>query len=152
MTKSKPSTVPPEVREVAAELDVDPDIVHDLERHIESDVELPSRSGPKLTLRAYMDLLWERASSERKDASQWARLLAPVMFGPVIRDQERRADAEALARQRELAEQLAMGESGDDRPASTGMTVLEVPPNKARPHIARAVEAEVVGMPGRPRK
>jgi hypothetical protein len=147
-TKSRPITVDAEV--VSEAFGLDAEYVLDVDAHVQSDAEIDAPEGVgRLTVRSFMDLCWRRASSERKDAASWGRLLAPVMLGPTIRGQERRE--EETARQGTIDAQRALtvestlvggvGVAGA-RPRGGGMVVLEVPPNKARPHVPKAPDAD----------
>jgi hypothetical protein len=131
-----------EAEAVASLLGVDPGIAMDVESIIDSDTQLDLPEGP-LTLRNYLKLCWKRASSTRKDAAQWARLLAPPMLGPVLQAQERQS---AVAGKQGLTAELSDGDSAKVT-SRAGMTVLEVPANKARPFLNQTpeiVDAELV--------
>lgn len=116
---------------VSEAIGLDADLVMDVDRFVASDAEIEMPPGaPRLTVRRFVDLCWARACDEgRKDAAAWARLLAPVMFGPTLSAQARIEEAKA---RKELEE-----EAIDGRPDS-GMLVVEVPRNEARPHLSPA--------------
>jgi hypothetical protein len=133
---------------VAEVLGVPAEIAMDVDRLVQSETELAvGEAVPRLTLRSYTDLCWKRASDgKRKDASAWARLLAPVMFGPVLDAQGRRAAALGVLESASTAGEPSDTDE-DEKPSRAGMTVLEVPRNAARPHLHRdreILDAEVV--------
>ena len=112
------------------------------------------RSG-RLTTKNFLKRLWDGACENGPSAPAFARLLAPVMLTPTIAAQSRRSASqerrEALEEQKALTVEstLVAGPGVAKRPRGSGMVVLEVPPNKARPHMTQRKEVEPGDASGR---
>lgn len=123
---SPPVEVSPETEEAAEAMGVDVDLVVQTDAFVESDLAVVDKDGlGKLTTRSYLQLVWERAKDpSRTDAARWASLLAPVMFGPTLRAQERRDAVMAMTERKKLeAEQESKVTQGG------GLVILEIPRN-----------------------
>lgn len=128
--------------------DFDVDLEMDSDGAVEAEKDLGVTEFGRLSTKNFMRLCWVAASRGDKHSPAWARLLAPVMLTPTIEAQSRRSAAqerrETLAEQKALTVEstLVAGSGVVKRPRGSGMVVLEVPPNKARPHLAKSVESD----------
>ncbi len=150
VTATTPRPRPPptaDQSEAAEMLGVDVDLIQDADGFVDaSTVALAHPTYGTLTTRNFLNLLWDRSCKGGAAGPAWARLLAPVMLTPTIEAQARRDAAKARGEGERPA--ITSGASDSEQPVSrAGMTVLEVPANKARPFLQRSpeiVDAELV--------
>lgn len=131
----------------ASVMGVDSDLVNDVDEILSDDlIELSTQVNlSRPTVHGYMMVCWKRFLSGRSDAPVYGKLMEKILTGPTLRAQARRdaiaARREALALEAEMAKLTAQPEGGGaKRPRNSGLTVLEVPHNPARPWVNRGAE------------